>query len=118
MDEPRWNSTEGPCTWWKKNSPIASATVAPSVPNSSSEAPVLLTHEAALMLSTLMITATTIAATASRAMSQCVGVVQISGANTEASDTEMPADPTRVQSIAFHPVNQPKCGETIRLAHW
>jgi hypothetical protein len=30
----------------------------------------------------------------------------------------MPADPTSVQSKAFQPVNQPYCGDTMRLAHW
>ena len=54
-----------------------------------------------------MTTATMIATTASMATSQWVGLAQMSGANTDARETEMPAEPTRVQSIAFQPVNQP-----------
>src|SRR3984885_12780943 len=107
VDEPVWVSTCGPWTWWKKNSPMASAIVAPIVPTSSMDAPALLTRLAALIDVTLMMTATMIATTASTAMSQCVGLAQMSGANTEARETEMPAEPTRVQSIAFQPVNQP-----------
>src|SRR5580698_1047945 len=105
--DPCWNSTDGPCTWWKKMMPNASTTVKPIVPNSSMVAPALLTVEAALMLSTLMNTATMIAMTASIATSQCVGELHRSGANTDASATEMPAEPTSVHSSAFQPVNQP-----------
>ena len=54
-----------------------------------------------------MTTATTMAMTASNAMSQWVGDVQMSGAKTRARATEIPADPTSVQSMAFQPVNQP-----------
>jgi hypothetical protein len=61
---------DGPATWWKKNSPIARAMTATVVPNSSTDAPALLNKEAALIEARLMATATTIAMTASSAMSQ------------------------------------------------
>lgn len=79
------------------------ATVHPMVPNSSADAPALLTSPAALMLTMLIAIATTIATTASSATSQCVGSAHRSGANTDASATEMPAEPTSVSTRSTAP---------------
>src|SRR5580692_8711178 len=87
--EPTWTSTLGPCSWWKNSRPIASTTVSPSVPI------------------TLTATAATIAMAANSAMSPCVGTAQISGENTLAMATAIDAVPTKNDSSAVHPLNQP-----------
>jgi hypothetical protein len=73
---------------------------------------------AALMLTTFTATAATMAMAANRAMSPCVGAVQISGANTLAMATAIDAVPTKNDSSAVQPLNQPYSRFTIRLDHW
>ena len=96
-----------PALWSKKNRPIPVTTARPTVPTSSTDAPMLLIHVAARTPIALITAPMMIITTPNSWIWPRVGSSQIYGANTEPIAIERPAVPAVNASIAAQPVNHP-----------